>query len=68
MADWAVPRLGGKTLLQYAHTPYMDELARLGRTGMLQTVAEGFHPGRCRRAAVCAGRRLPDAAAILNFS
>lgn len=45
MADWAVPRLGGKTLLQYAHTPYMDELARLGRTGMLQTVAEGFHPG-----------------------
>ena len=45
MADWAVPRLGGKTLLQYAHTPYMDELARLGRPGMLQTVAEGFHPG-----------------------
>ena len=29
---------------------------------------KGFHPGRCRRAAVCAGRRLPDAAAILNFS
>lgn len=45
MADWAVPSLGGKTLLQYAHTPYMDMLARMGRTGMLKTVADGFHPG-----------------------
>ena len=45
MADWAVPSLGGKTLLQYAHTPYMDRLAALGRTGMLKTVADGFHPG-----------------------
>ena len=31
MADWAVPSLGNKTLLQYAHTPYMDMLARMGR-------------------------------------
>lgn len=45
MADWAVPSLGGKTLLQYAHIPYMDRLAALGRTGMLKTVADGFHPG-----------------------
>lgn len=45
MADWAVPSLGGKTLLQYAHTPYMDKLARMGRVGMLKTVADGFHPG-----------------------
>ncbi len=45
MADWAVPSLGGKTLLQYAHTPYMDRLAAMGRTGMLKTVAAGFHPG-----------------------
>ncbi len=45
MADWPVPALGGKTLLQYAHTPNMDRLARLGRTGMLRTVADGFHPG-----------------------
>lgn len=45
MADWAVPSLGGKTLLQYADTPYMDKLARMGRTGMLKTVADGFHPG-----------------------
>lgn len=45
MADWAVPSLGNKTLLQYANTPYMDMLARMGRTGMLKTVADGFHPG-----------------------
>ena len=45
MADWAVPSLGNKTLLQYADTPYMDRLAKMGRTGMLKTVADGFHPG-----------------------
>lgn len=45
MADWPVKSLGNKTLLQYARTPYMDMLARMGRTGMLSTVAEGFHPG-----------------------
>ena len=45
MADWPVPALGNKTLLQYAHTPHMDRLARMGRTGMLRTVADGFHPG-----------------------
>ena len=45
MSDWPVNSLGGKTLLQAAHTPYMDKLARMGRTGRLVTVAEGFHPG-----------------------
>ena len=45
MADHSVERLGGKTLLQYAHTPYMDLLARNGRTGRLITVPEGFPPG-----------------------
>lgn len=45
MADWAVESLGGKTLLQYAKTPYMDKLAGMGRTGRLVTVADGFHPG-----------------------
>ena len=45
MADHSVERLGGKTLLQYAHTPYMDILAREGRTGMLQTIPHGFAPG-----------------------
>lgn len=45
MADWPVKSLGGKTLLQVAHIPYMDKLARMGRTGRLVTVANGFHPG-----------------------
>ena len=45
MADWPVKSLGDKTLLQYAKTPYMDQLARMGRNGRLITVAEGFHPG-----------------------
>lgn len=45
MADWAVPALGGKTLLQKASTPYMDRLASMGRVGRLITVAPGFHPG-----------------------
>ncbi len=45
MADHAVERLGGKTPLEYAHTPYMDLLAREGRTGRLITVPEGFSPG-----------------------
>lgn len=45
MADEPLPELGGKTPLQYAHTPAMDELARKGVTGLLQTVQDGFHPG-----------------------
>ncbi|MBR4388703.1 MAG: cofactor-independent phosphoglycerate mutase [Prevotella sp.] len=45
MADHAVKRLGGKTLLQHAKTPYMDLLARQGRCGRLITVPEGFPPG-----------------------
>ena len=45
MADWPAASLGNRTLLQYAHTPHMDRLARLARTGRLITVAPGFHPG-----------------------
>lgn len=45
MADLPVDRLGGMTLLQYAHKPMMDQLAREGRCGRLVTVPEGFPPG-----------------------
>ena len=45
MADLPIERLGGKTLLQYANKPMMDQLAREGRTGRLVTVPEGFPPG-----------------------
>ncbi len=45
MADHAVERLQGKTLLQYADTAYMDLLAKQGQTGRLMTIPDGFHPG-----------------------
>lgn len=45
MADEPIEALGGKTPLQYAHTPYMDKLANMGVTGRMKTVEEGFHPG-----------------------
>ena len=45
MADHPVKRLGGKTLMQYAHTPTMDLLAQQGKCGRLLTVPAGFHPG-----------------------
>lgn len=45
MADHAVERLAGMTPLQYAHKPYMDRLARYGRTGRLITVPQGYAPG-----------------------
>ena len=45
MADYPVERLGRKTLLQYADTPYMNLLAKNGRTGRLMTIPDGFLPG-----------------------
>ena len=45
MADHSVERLGGQTLMQYAHTPTMDLLAQQGKCGRLLTVPEGFSPG-----------------------
>lgn len=45
MADWQCPELDNQTLLQFASTPHLDELARKGRNGLLKTVPDGFHPG-----------------------
>ncbi len=45
MADWPIEELGGKTIIEVAHTPNMDLLARRGAMGLLQTVPQGFHPG-----------------------
>lgn len=45
MADNPIEKLGGKTPLQYANTPYMDLLAKQGRVGRLVTVPEGYMPG-----------------------
>jgi 2,3-bisphosphoglycerate-independent phosphoglycerate mutase len=45
MSDWPVPELGNKTPLQAAHTPHMDTLARLGKTGLAWTIPEGMSTG-----------------------
>lgn len=45
MADEPIPALGYRTPIQAASTPHIDALARLGRSGMLGTVPEGFAPG-----------------------
>jgi 2,3-bisphosphoglycerate-independent phosphoglycerate mutase len=42
MADEAIAELGGKSPLQYAHTPAMDSIAREGCSGTLLTLPEGF--------------------------
>jgi 2,3-bisphosphoglycerate-independent phosphoglycerate mutase len=45
MADRPRQDLGGKTCLQAARTPNLDQLATLGQVGMVHTVPEGFAPG-----------------------
>ena len=45
MADHPIERLGRKTPLQHASTPYMDLLAGMGRTGRLITVPDGYPAG-----------------------
>lgn len=45
MADEPIEELGGKTPLEYARTPVMDELAARGEIGMVHTIPEGMKPG-----------------------
>jgi len=45
MADRPRADLGGKTCLQAARTPNLDQLATLGQVGMVHTVPAGFPPG-----------------------
>ncbi|HET6420600.1 MAG TPA: cofactor-independent phosphoglycerate mutase [Geobacteraceae bacterium] len=45
MPDEKIEVLGGKTPLQFARTPNMDRMARLGRFGLAGTVPAGFPPG-----------------------
>ncbi|HKZ17186.1 MAG TPA: cofactor-independent phosphoglycerate mutase [Geobacteraceae bacterium] len=45
MPDEKIEVLGGKTPLQFASTPNMDRMARLGRFGLAKTVPNGFPPG-----------------------
>ena len=45
MADLPIPELGGKTPLEYAITPCMDQLACGGIMGMVRTVPTSMKPG-----------------------
>ena len=45
MSDEPIQALGGKTPLEAANTPVMDELASKGEMGMTQNVPAGMHPG-----------------------
>ncbi len=45
MADVPIDELGGKTPLEYAKTPCMDELACRGTMGMVRTVPDPMKPG-----------------------
>jgi 2,3-bisphosphoglycerate-independent phosphoglycerate mutase len=44
MGDRPVPQLGNKTPLEAATTPYMDSLAKMGKTGLVYTVGKGMAP------------------------
>jgi 2,3-bisphosphoglycerate-independent phosphoglycerate mutase len=45
MGGWPLDELGGKTTMEAAVTPNMDELAATGSVGLAQTVPEGMAPG-----------------------
>ena len=45
MADEPIKQLGGKTPLDYANTPWMDELAKHGQIGTANTVPASMKPG-----------------------
>ena len=45
MADRPIPELSGKTPLEYAKTPMLDELAKQSEVGLVHTIPEGMAPG-----------------------
>lgn len=45
MADRPIPEYDGKTPLEYAKTPTMDDLAGKSELGMVHTIPEGMAPG-----------------------
>ena len=45
MADRPIETISGKTPLEYAKTPQMDELASKGEIGMVHTIPDGMKPG-----------------------
>ena len=45
MADYPTIMLGGKTPLQCAFTPFLDQIASEGTLGLVDTIPAGFTPG-----------------------
>ena len=45
MADYPSVQLGGKTPLQCALTPFMDQIAAEGTLGLVDTIPSGLTPG-----------------------
>ncbi|MGC8737532.1 MAG: cofactor-independent phosphoglycerate mutase [Candidatus Hydrogenedens sp.] len=45
MADFPIPELDGKTPLEVARTPAMDEIAQRGMIGLFCPIPEGMPPG-----------------------
>ena len=45
MADEPIEQLGGKTPLEYAQTPVLDQLSGQSEIGMVHTIPEGMKPG-----------------------
>lgn len=45
MPDQPIDSLDGKTPLQFAHTPFMDHMAKCGLFGLVQTIPPGYPPG-----------------------
>ncbi|HZK44292.1 MAG TPA: cofactor-independent phosphoglycerate mutase [Syntrophomonadaceae bacterium] len=45
MSDYPIAELDNCTPLEYAHTPFMDNLAKKSTIGNVQTIPAGFPPG-----------------------
>lgn len=44
MGDYPIEQLGGKTPLEVAKTPFMDQLGREGKVGLARTIPAGYVP------------------------
>lgn len=45
MGDYSYDELGGKTVLEYAHTPHLDALVQQGTLGVVETIPQSLPPG-----------------------
>jgi 2,3-bisphosphoglycerate-independent phosphoglycerate mutase len=45
MGDYPLAELNGRTILEAAHTPNLDTLAKAGRLGLCQTIPASLSPG-----------------------